>query len=75
MGPIVDRTRETLGTSDRAIVTMRRLLTEAMRAVQRGERPKGVDPATYRGIRPHDSMVPAGADWRRAFGAELQAKW
>ena len=30
MGPIVDRSREHLGTSDRAIVTMRRLLLEAV---------------------------------------------
>ncbi|HXQ49840.1 MAG TPA: Rieske 2Fe-2S domain-containing protein [Stellaceae bacterium] len=75
MGPIVDRARETLGTSDRAIITMRRLLLEATRAVERGERPKGVDPATYRGLRPHDTMVPPGADWRQVFANELTAKW
>jgi phthalate 4,5-dioxygenase len=75
MGPIVDRGQENLGTTDRAIVTMRRLLLEATRAVERGERPKGVDPATYRGVRPHDTMVPPNADWREVFAPELKAKW
>ena len=32
-------------------------------------------PATHRGVRPHDGIVPAGADWREAFGSEIAAKW
>ncbi|AJW97753.1 aromatic ring-hydroxylating dioxygenase subunit alpha [Burkholderia gladioli pv. gladioli] len=36
-GAIQDRTREHLGTADKAIVRYRRMLKEAIRAVQRGE--------------------------------------
>jgi phenylpropionate dioxygenase-like ring-hydroxylating dioxygenase large terminal subunit len=75
MGPIVDSSREHLGTSDKAIIQMRQLLLEATREVERGARPKGADPETHRGIRPHDGLVPAGADWRRAFGPDMVAKW
>ena len=75
MGPITDRTEEHLGTSDRAIAVMRRLLLEAVAAVERGERPRGIDAASYRDIRPHDGLVPAGADWRDAFAEDLNAKW
>ncbi len=57
MGPITDRTQEHLGTSDRAIAVMRRLLLEAVSAVERGEPPRGSDAATYRSIRPHDGLV------------------
>ena len=39
MGPIVDRTRERLGTSDTAIIAMRRLLIEEIRALQQGGQP------------------------------------
>jgi 5,5'-dehydrodivanillate O-demethylase len=46
-GPISDRTREHLVASDVGIVRMRRMLREAMDAVERGEDPIGVirDPA------------------------------
>ena len=39
MGPIVDRTRERLGTSDTGIIAMRRLLLQEIRALQQGEQP------------------------------------
>jgi 5,5'-dehydrodivanillate O-demethylase len=41
-GLIADRTRETLGTSDRGVVLFRRMLVEAIAAVERGEDPPGV---------------------------------
>jgi hypothetical protein len=75
MGPIVDRSKEFLGTSDRAIVMMRRLMLEATRAVERGERPRGADPASHRNVRPHDRVLPADQDWRVALAGELVAKW
>lgn len=37
MGPIQDRTREHLGTTDKAIIKFRRMLTRAMDAAQRGD--------------------------------------
>jgi hypothetical protein len=51
MGPIVDRSEEHLGSTDRAVVTMRRLLLEAVRTVEAGGAPKGTDPSTYRTMR------------------------
>jgi phthalate 4,5-dioxygenase len=39
MGPVVDRTRERLGTSDTAIIAMRRLLLQEVRALQQGHEP------------------------------------
>jgi nitrite reductase/ring-hydroxylating ferredoxin subunit len=54
MGPIVDRSREHLGSTDRAIVVMRRLLLDACRTVEAGGTPKGVDPSSYRNLRAVD---------------------
>ena len=39
MGPLTDRTRERLGTSDTAIIGMRRLLLKEIRALQDGQEP------------------------------------
>ena len=41
-GQIADRTRETLGTSDRGVVLFRQMLSKGIAAVQRGEDPPGV---------------------------------
>ena len=54
MGPIVDRSQEHLGSTDRAIVMMRRLLLDAVRTVEAGGQPKGADPSTYRAMRAVD---------------------
>ena len=75
MGAIVDRSKENLGTSDRAIVTMRRQMLEATRTVEQGGRPPALDPSTYRGVRPHDDYVAAGQDWRTALTDAIRAKW
>jgi len=74
-GALVDRAHENLGTSDRAIVFMRRLLLEAIDNVAAGGKPPGADPQTHRGVRPHEGIVPAGQDWRQVFGGEIAAKW
>ena len=75
MGPISDRSKEFLGQTDRAIVTLRRMLLEATHAVERGETPLGADPATHRGIRPYDGLVPPGGNWRETFADGLTCKW
>jgi nitrite reductase/ring-hydroxylating ferredoxin subunit len=75
MGPICDRSKEHLGTSDRAIIAMRQLLLEAVDAVANGEDPRGIDPQTYRMVRAVDKMVPLDVPWREALGDELLAKF
>jgi hypothetical protein len=75
MGRVVDRSKELVGTSDKAIVAMRRLLLEAIATVENGGEPRGLNPAHYRSVRPHDNMVRPSADWREQFREELIAKW
>jgi len=75
MGAIVDRSLENLGTSDKAIVAMRRMMLRSIDAVARGEDPPGVDPAIHGQVRPYDDYLPDGADWRQLFEKELAAKW
>jgi hypothetical protein len=75
MGPIVDRTKEHLGTTDRAIIALRQLLLEATRVVEAGEPPRGVDPSAYRHVRPVDHKIPTGLEWRSTLAHELQAKF
>ncbi len=75
MGPVCDRSREFLGTSDKAVVAMRRLLLEAVGVAEKGGNPRGLDPAYCRTVRPHDRIVPPGEDWRAIFDKELSAKW
>jgi phenylpropionate dioxygenase-like ring-hydroxylating dioxygenase large terminal subunit len=75
MGPICDRSKEFLGTSDKAIVAMRRILLEGIATAEDGGIPRGVDAKTYRNVRPHDRMVPPGQNWEDVFEKELSSKW
>lgn len=75
MGPIVDRSKEFLGTSDRAIVTMRRQLLEATHAAERGETLPGSTPESHRHIRPVDRILDGGVFWKDAFAKETVSRW
>jgi phthalate 4,5-dioxygenase len=75
MGPIVDRSKEHLGTTDRAVIVTRQLLLEATRAVEKGESPLGVDPAASRSVRPVDHRIPLDVDWREQLRDELVARY
>jgi phthalate 4,5-dioxygenase oxygenase subunit len=75
MGAIVDRSKEYLGTADKAIIEMRKLMLEATRDVEEGRPPRGADPMPCRSVRPFDGMVPTGTEWRTALAGELNAKW
>jgi hypothetical protein len=75
MGPIMDRTREHLGSADAMVIRVRRRIIAAVQAHQRyGAVPPGVDdPEVYR-VRSGGTFLPVGADWvestrelRRAF--------
>lgn len=75
MGPISDRTREHLTAADRAIILMRRILVDSVRAhVMDGAEPPGLDPATYRGIRATDVVLPKGVPWQDAASEMLVAR-
>ena len=77
-GPIADRTREHLGTTDKAIVANRRVLVDAIKAVEKGEQPPYVfntydanhitGPATIDGVANADASNAAGIEkyWRDA---------
>jgi phthalate 4,5-dioxygenase len=75
MGPICDRSKEFLGTSDKAIVAMRRILLEAIAVNEKGGTPRAVDAKTYRMVRAYDRVVPTGQDWRKVMEKDLVAIW
>ena len=72
MGPIYDRTKERLGTSDVAVIRMRRLMLDA---VQRFERDKApplglAEPVAYPELRAIEQIIPLGARWQDLFEAQ-----
>ena len=75
MGPICDRSKEFLGTSDKAIVALRRLLLEAVAQNDKGETLRALNPATYRKVRAYDRVVPADQPWQQAMEKDLVAIW
>jgi phthalate 4,5-dioxygenase len=75
MGPIPDRSKERLGTTDRAIIVTRQLLLEGCDRAEKGELPRGVAPDTYRGVRAYDRVIERDRSWREEFAEELLAKW
>jgi phenylpropionate dioxygenase-like ring-hydroxylating dioxygenase large terminal subunit len=63
MGPIVDRTREHLGTTDAAIMATRRLLLKVIKRSEQGDVPPGTLPTYYR-VRAKEEMLKQGSDWK-----------
>jgi phthalate 4,5-dioxygenase oxygenase subunit len=62
-GAIVDRTQERLGTSDTAIIQVRRRLMQAARALRdHGTDPPGLEPASFL-VRSASAVLVPGADW------------
>jgi phthalate 4,5-dioxygenase len=58
-GPLADRSREVLCSSDRYIIHVRRRLTAAARALMRGEEPREPwRPEAYRGVRNFKQVTP-----------------
>ncbi|MCB9930691.1 MAG: Rieske 2Fe-2S domain-containing protein [Alphaproteobacteria bacterium] len=62
-GPISDRTREHLGTSDTAVIRMRRLLLGAAKALQAGEEPAAAQGGGLYGVRSHSVVIDADGDF------------
>lgn len=75
MGPIVDRSKELLASSDLAVVRLRRLLLDAIDDVEQGKAPRGADPEASARIRPYDDMIEGGVDWKKTWVQHLTAKW
>jgi phthalate 4,5-dioxygenase oxygenase subunit len=66
MGPIADRSLEHLGSSDSALIRVRRLWLSAIEQGARGDVPTGVaDPESYR-VRAIEFVIDADADWSTA---------
>jgi phthalate 4,5-dioxygenase oxygenase subunit len=72
MGRIVDRSKEHLGPADKAIIQARRLLLEAVKTVQAGGTPRGVE-ATYYTLRAAEGVIPREADWHELLTPEMAA--
>jgi len=76
MGPIADRTKEHLGTSDRMIMlTRRKLMRAALALAEHGTIPQGVDdPSVYRFARAGFALVPKEREWLEEYNAR-RAEW
>ena len=72
MGRIVDRSKEHLGPADKAIIQARRLLLEAVKTVQEGGTPRGVN-TTYYTLRAAEGVLPREADWHELLMPEMAA--
>jgi len=74
MGPLYDRTKETLGSTDAVIVAVRKRLIDAARKVAKGGTPPGLDPETY-ALRPFSALLPrAQTDWVAAVGDAIETR-
>jgi len=74
MGPIVDRTKENLVSTDNGIIMARhRLLRAAKALVEKDETPPGVDPVHQR-VRAAAIVLPADAVYKDAAREELKVR-
>jgi phthalate 4,5-dioxygenase oxygenase subunit len=65
MGLIMDRTKEHLGSSDKAIIRARRMLIDAAKKLAQGVEPPALDPGLpYVEIRSAERNIAPGDDWR-----------
>ncbi len=75
MGPILDRTKEHVGSTDRAIILLRQTLLEQIKRMENGEPVKAIDPASYRGIRAVDKLVPKDIPWKETCKEDYVARF
>jgi hypothetical protein len=76
MGPIVDRTNEHLGVEDKAIITYRRMLLDAMRDVEDGNDPPWVVRSPYENhweqLAGH-RVISSNLDWHTGWKKDSEA--
>ena len=75
MGPIVDRSREHLGSTDKAIIQFRRCLLDAARDLQNGIDPPDQISKPTRTLRAADVTIPKDVRWQDAAQEKLVARW
>jgi len=63
MGPIIDRTREHLGTTDKAVIMSRRILLRALKDLDQAIDPPGSGTSFY-DVRAIERFVPGDTTWR-----------
>ena len=73
MGPIVNRSKEHLGQTDKAIIMMRRMLLKAMLTVQDGESPPGVGDSYYH-LRGIEAVLPKDAEGLNVLADKMFAR-
>jgi len=73
MGPVVDRSKEHLGPADRAVIQARRLLLDSVRAVQKGDVPRGVAPSYYT-LRAAEATLPRETNWRTLLAPDASPR-
>jgi phthalate 4,5-dioxygenase oxygenase subunit len=73
MGPIMDRSREHLISTDNGIIMARQRLMRAVQALQKGEPPPGTDPATHQ-VRSAAVVLPRDAAFIDAARDALMAR-
>jgi phthalate 4,5-dioxygenase len=74
MGPRVDRTRERLGSSDAAIIAMRRLLLDEVRALQQGREPFPAAHGDIYWVRSASAILKRDVDFEEGCRALLEAE-
>ena len=77
MGPIIDRTLEHLGSSDRMVMITRRAMLDAIRDYgESGKLPKVLaEPELAKHARGGDVLVPKGVDWLDAYEKVMTEKF
>ncbi len=73
MGPIADRTKENLVSTDNGIIMARHRLKRAAEALKKGIAPPGLDPATHR-VRSASLVLPPDVAFKDAAGEALIAR-
>jgi phthalate 4,5-dioxygenase oxygenase subunit len=73
MGPIQDRTKENLVSTDNAIIMARHRLRKAAVELQKGTQPPGLDPECHR-VRSASFVLPIGMPFDKANSEAFKAK-
>jgi hypothetical protein len=73
MGPIQDRSKENLTSTDNGVIMARIRLRKAVLAAQDGKEPDGLDPATH-AVRSASIVLPATASFHEAAAEALKVR-